>query len=457
MTNIFLVIDWNILYMRDLFMSPIFLIFIFIWATYRKKKYNTIMGKYFVNALMLRILGSILTAFMYQFYYGAGDPYSYWLCIKFIWSKIFSSPETYINILFKPFSMYSYETMEVLDELDYFSFFRDPSTNIVIRFGLFFSLFTYNSFLPVSFFISIFSFLGSWRLFLVFNELYPKFQKEIALATLFIPSVFFWGTGVMKDPICIGALGFLTYAVYKIFIKRKPSIGSLFWMVLGSILLFKVKTYIIMSIAPALLIWVLSRYFSLIKSSLVKIVLFPIFITLLSFGVVFILKQFSATGQKYSLENLMTTAKSTQDWLTIVSNYGDGSSYNLGTIEYTPLGLVKVFPKAVNVTLYRPYLWEARKPILIPAAIESTFCFFLTIFVLYKVGIKKFFKTIINNSDVMFCTVFSLIFAFAVGFSTFNFGSLVRYKIPCLPFLYLILIIIYKTNYSPPIKKQNTH
>jgi len=39
-----------------------------------------------------------------------------------------------------------------------------------------------------------------------------------------------------------------------------------------------------------------------------------------------------------------------------------------------------------------------------------------------------------------------------VGISSFNFGALSRYKIPCLPFYALALILIYYKNF-PPQKK----
>ena len=48
----------------------------------------------------------------------------------------------------------------------------------------------------------------------------------------------------------------------------------------------------------------------------------------------------------------------------------------------------------------------------------------------------------INNPNVLFTLIFSIAFAFAVGVSTFNFGTLVRYKIPLLPFFLVALILI---------------
>ncbi|MBL0288585.1 MAG: hypothetical protein IPQ19_14645 [Bacteroidetes bacterium] len=134
-------------------MDLLCLILIYIWAYgYKKKNYSKFAyAKYFIPALTVRMVGAFLTALMYQYYYKSGDPFSYWLCVKFIWDNIFISPETYLNILFRTFENYSIETMEVLNGLDYNSFFREPSTNIVIRVSLFFSLFSNNTFMPVSF------------------------------------------------------------------------------------------------------------------------------------------------------------------------------------------------------------------------------------------------------------------------------------------------------------------
>jgi large-conductance mechanosensitive channel len=51
-------------------------------------------------------------------------------------------------------------------------------------------------------------------------------------------------------------------------------------------------------------------------------------------------------------------------------------------------------------------------------------------------------KTTFDNSLVIFSLVFAFSFAFFVGISTANFGALVRYKIPLIPFLMASLFII---------------
>jgi hypothetical protein len=51
---------------------------------------------------------------------------------------------------------------------------------------------------------------------------------------------------------------------------------------------------------------------------------------------------------------------------------------------------------------------------------------------------------VLTDPLIMYCFLFSLVFAMFVGASTLNFGTLVRYKIPCLPFYAISLFLIYE-------------
>ena len=77
------------------------------------------------------------------------------------------------------------------------------------------------------------------------------------------------------------------------------------------------------------------------------------------------------------------------------------------------------------------------------AALESLLILLITFWVLVKAGLWGLLKQLVNNPVVAFCFVFSFVFAFAVGVSTFNFGTLVRYKIPLIPFYLIGLAILW--------------
>lgn len=65
-----------------------------------------------------------------------------------------------------------------------------------------------------------------------------------------------------------------------------------------------------------------------------------------------------------------------------------------------------------------------------------------TIIVFFKAGIKTVFQTLTKNPLALYCFLFAMIFALFVGATTLNFGSLCRYKIPCMPFFLISLFLI---------------
>jgi hypothetical protein len=67
------------------------------------------------------------------------------------------------------------------------------------------------------------------------------------------------------------------------------------------------------------------------------------------------------------------------------------------------------------------------------------------------VGIIKFFKIALKDINVRTFLFFAIVLGAAVGLTSYNFGALSRYKIPCLPFFTASLAIIY---YYGTLKKE---
>jgi hypothetical protein len=436
----------TLLYWYDFILAPIYIFLLIRYTknrTYRKYA-NTPAQKYIMPALYARILGCVLSAFMYQYYYGAGDTFSYfnmsvelnrilWINVSEGLSMLFSSPENYTPIQWS----YIRGTVGAYE-------YGAPDVAIVCKIGAIVHFLTFRSYLCTGLILTYFSFLGCWKLFLVFYELYPKIHKQVAISTLFIPSVFFWGAaGLMKDTITTACIGYFTFGVYYFFIKKRNRITALFQMVVSFYLMFSIKIYIAIAFIPALIVWIFLIYRHSIKDRTLKALATPI---LLIFGVstaVFIYQKVSSVNKKYSQEEVLKTAIIVQKYLGKVSEKNDGSGYDLGEIDPSPMGVLKTVPKAINVTLFRPYFWEIRKPILLLSALEALVFLVFTLYIFFNTGIKATLKYLFSDPNVLFCLIFALLFSFAVGFSTYNFGSLARYKIPAIPFYFLALFIMY--------------
>jgi hypothetical protein len=133
---------------------------------------------------------------------------------------------------------------------------------------------------------------------------------------------------------------------------------------------------------PALAVWVFSRYRYNIKSPFIKLISTPLFVTFGGIAGALVLQTMATYAERYALEEIMRTAKDTQNWLVYSTKEQGGSFYTLGDIEYNTMGLIKVFPKAINVALFRPYVWEIRKPILLAAALEGMATLYINCYII---------------------------------------------------------------------------
>jgi hypothetical protein len=85
-------------------------------------------------------------------------------------------------------------------------------------------------------------------------------------------------------------------------------------------------------------------------------------------------------------------------------------------------------------------------------AIESAIILLITLYLLVKTRIIGIFTVLNKYPFALFCLIFTLLFGFAVGFTSYNFGALARYKIPCLPFYGAFLAIIWNETKSNNFK-----
>ena len=112
-------------------------------------------------------------------------------------------------------------------------------------------------------------------------------------------------------------------------------------------------------------------------------------------------------------------------------------------IDASLSGLLLHTPVAVFTCLFRPFIWESRKIFILFSALEATLLLFATLYLLFKMKFLDFLKGIFNNPFVLSFFIMSIIFALIIGFTTYNFGTMARYKIILLPFYFFTLVSLY--------------
>lgn len=442
----------------DLVLTPVYLgILIFIARRYRDKHYppGHPLRKYYLQGLYVKFGGAIFIALIYQYYYDGGDTFNYFYHSQVINSSLHTSFSTWLNLILHKSpdidpNMYQYTSQMY--------WYVDPSAYTVSAIGAVLGLLNGTTYIPISLLFAYISYSGIWAMYETFTKVYPTMHKPLAYAFLFIPSTLVWGSAFFKDTICMFGLGWMTYSTFRIFVNRDFSLRNFFLLSFSFYLIAVIKIYILLAFVPALGLWLLMTYSRKITSLGARWIINLFFLGFIVTGFYFITKTYAKQLNEYSIENIAKKAQKTENWITYISEKNEGSLYDLGEIDGTPLNMLSKFPEAVNVTLYRPYVWEAGKPIILLSSLEATAFFLLTLIIFFRLGFFTTFQKIFADPNLSFFFIFTLIFAFAVGISTGNFGSLSRYKIPCMPFFgALLLILYYQTNPQLARQKRLAH
>src|SRR5687767_4729505 len=101
--------------------------------------------------------------------------------------------------------------------------------------------------------MSLISFWGGWKLYLVFRDILPQ-RKDLAFVAVFlVPSALFWGSGVMKDTFTLAGINYVIYCLYFSLFKKKFRLSLFVGAFVAASVVFLMKGYIVLAFLPALL------------------------------------------------------------------------------------------------------------------------------------------------------------------------------------------------------------
>ncbi|MFT3909265.1 MAG: hypothetical protein QM737_07565 [Ferruginibacter sp.] len=436
----------------NIFDYLLFFIYVFIFYiifAWRRKKYkDPILRKYQRQGFWIKVF-SCFAYCMFVLFISPGDTTGLYHPEGYNIYQLILNDASNVKLLFISAKDFDQAQLFNINNLGYFN---EESNYMVTRIVAILSFVTFGKFLAINLIFSMISFTGVWRLYRFFYEQYPQLHKQFAIAILYFPTFVFWSSGILKDPLCTGALGWITYSLYGMFYLRKNPLIYLPILIFFSYLLIILKVYIIVSYLPFFALFLLFKNVTLIKSKFVKVLIVGSVIlgTVLGFLTITSTMQKALGG--FAAAGVSQSIKIYQNNFEVQANTAS-SNFSLGVdFDGTAQSLVRLAPAAVVATLFRPYLWESKKLSTLLSSFESLALMLFTIFVLYKVGIKKFILTILNKPIIFYSLMYAIIFALFVGATTLNFGSLVRYKIPGMPFYVIGLFFILYFNNKLKVK-----
>ncbi len=422
-----------------LYFSIIFIVF----TIYSINKYpnEPQVKKYFRYALLFKLVAALAFAFIYDFYYDwHGDSGYYFRSASRLGDVLFKSPGSFFKMLF------GFIGRSNIHEIDprhgYVPNFRDPSIYAIHRYVSLFTIIGVKNYYLTILVLNAVLFILNWKVFEFFRKLFPHKTTIFAIALLFVPSVAFWGSGIVKDSFTYTfALLLIVYA-YPLIFQRKFSVLNILKLLFCAYILIELKPYILFSVIGAMFVWLGFTYIYLVKNRILRVFVLPVIMFLAAVGGSSALGTLmTITGGHYSdMDTMLTKAVVAQQDLK--QDYYEGAAFDIGDYDASLSGAASVAPAAILAGLYRPFLWEARSVVMIFSGIENTILLLLTLYIIFRAGPKFIIATVSKQPFLIFCLVFAIIMSLGIGLSTSNFGALVRFKIPLIPFLITFLLWI---------------
>ncbi len=405
-----------------------------------KQKQNPIY-RFFFWGVSVKVMSSIVFCIIYIYYYQGGDTVSYYETARSLVNLSMKNLSACVEVMTSKPSLTGFMTFDQETGYPWPYMYYDSQTFYVAKLILPLEMIAFKSYLVTSVLLSYISFFGAWKFFMMLCRYFPGLEKRIAIAILFVPSVLFWGSGILKDTITFSAVCWFIVSLDAAFIAPKKSRWAIIGTLISLYILLSIKPYILYSLLPGAIIWIGTVKMKTIRSKFIRVAFMPIVLALSIGGGFMALSLLGDSMGKFAVSKMLETASITQKDLK--QDYYQGSSFDIGDFEPTVTGMIAKVPAAMAVGLFRPYIWEVRNLVMLASGLENLCYLLLVVFLLWKIifSPRRFFRVLSDYPILTFLLFYTLFFSVMVGLSTSNFGALVRFKIPFMS-CYIALILI---------------
>lgn len=419
-------------------LGPLFFVLIIILALYWKTKYykDSPLQKYLIPGLVVLLTGCVLQAIIHNFLYTSSDIQNYYSGAAEIWNATKENPVYGLELVFKPVEECSAKAQEFASHMA-FEYFA-PSNRLMFQISGFVGMFCFGSYMPIALIFTCLGYTGLWRIFKCFSEDFPNQIRLVFITCMLTPSVVMWCGNIQKEPLCMFGLGLCVEALHAL-VKSRFRYWHLFTLASGATILLIFKNYIFFSFLMAALP---TLYVSFLLSPVKKMYKLGSKIVLLSAFISFSVWIYTHNEAVYNILDsfFMDNVDAVQNSQVMVG----GSTYIIPNVrDFSLGGVISTYLLSLNVALFRPYVWEAKNLLMLLNAIEVLAVLVLTLYLLVRGRVVGFFSAAGKEPMLMFCLCYTFAIAPMAGLIAFNFGTLMRYKLPFVPFFDTYLLLLY--------------
>ncbi|MCF8298142.1 MAG: hypothetical protein K9J13_11395 [Saprospiraceae bacterium] len=410
----------------------IFYTALFIFLIYKMEFFavDGIAKKYFVGVFALKIFAGLIMFLMYSYYYdkATADIFRFFDDGKVIYNAAYEKPWDYIRFVLD-IGTNAPELKSYIMEMNNWGVSFENSvygdSHILIQFNALIMLFSFGNYFVHILFICFVSLLGLTAIFKFFYPLFKNKKWELFIIIFLIPSVVFWGSGVLKEGLLLFGIGFLIY-YFKVLINKQSIFKSIIWILFSVYLLSLTKFFVIGLLIPLLLSFLWTNK----AKKFVGLKYLAVILVFLIIGL-----NLHFISPKYDFLELIS--KKQANFISLAIENQSSSLITKNAIEPDLWSFTKATPVSIFNSLFRPHIFEANTILMKFSAIENIFVLLSIILALIFIKIKD-----IDKSSFYLALSFAICTFIIIGFTPIT-GAIVRYKIIALPFFLISLLMIF--------------
>lgn len=378
---------------------------------------------YFWPALVIKLLGGVSLGLIYTYYYSVGDTFGFFTDAQKVVELFTTNSSAYFTFL-----ALGNETHPIAQDLVNV---QERSLFLVkILSGV--SLFAFHNYWITSIYFSALSFLGSWYLFTKINLNYKHLVFSSAIAFLALPSFIFWSSGVIKESLASGAIMFLSGLFLHLIKKQKLRYWEWIIGLISVLILWNLKYYWAAIFIPvALSSLIVIRYLK----HFVPVKLEPLELLIWIFTFTCLVLMASTIHPNFYLSRFLTVIVDNHNAYAMVS--GDKPFVHFADLQPTWISILANSPWALISGLFRPFVFEASTPFQMIIGLENLL---LLLLVVYNLRYISQFWYSPDRLLIFGLIIYILLLAIFLTLSTPNLGTLSRYRVGFLPFLFFLLL-----------------
>jgi hypothetical protein len=393
------------------------LIFFITWSMYKK---NAAFKQLYWPALGAKLIAGVCLGFVYTYYYSVADTLDYFRDASRLAALARTDLSSYMNLL-----LYN-EHLESMPLV-----FHQPRALFLTKITSVFNILTFDNYWVTGCYFSLISFWACWHLVQIIHRYIPSAGLAAVVAFLFVPSVVFWTSGLLKESLAIGALFYLTAFFLEIWFDKKMSVARYVFAVIALWLLWNLKYYYVGVFVPVVLTSVIYK-FTVAK----RFRLSPLREGLLWLAILIApILAASFLHPNFNFDRLLEVIVINNGGYNELSAPGDAVGFS--DLRPEPLSLLKNAPWALFSGLFRPLLWEASSVIQLIPGVENAVI--LVLFIAALFGLKKY-STATHRVLIFSVIVYIALLCVLITIAAPNFGTLSRYRTGYFAFFVFIIL-----------------